>query len=156
MKEQESGELADFIFSGSIYGLNICSLINKTKGSWISSIETHPNGEPVFYKWKIEGLFINIGIDEYDKVEYLSIHTKDLPQDLCITFNDFAFKLVTSNIDELLIFLNLSNIEWKFKKVFEKIITVTIERSNVEFVFSYFPDDYNIDNRKLAVIQKSR
>lgn len=156
MKEQEYEELADFILSGSIYGLNIGSSVDKTKGSWMSSIETHSNGFPVFYKWLIEGLSINVGTDEHSKIEYLTIHSKDLPQDLCITINDLAFKLVTSNIDELLMFLNLSNIEWKFKKTFEKILTIGIERSDVEFVFSYFPDDYDIDNRKLAVIQKTR
>lgn len=44
-------------------------------------------------------------------------------------------------IDELLIFFNEAKIEWGFKTIFEKIIILFVEETNVEITFSYYPDE---------------
>jgi hypothetical protein len=132
-------KLTSFILTGGIEKMFIGQVIYTSQGNWIKSIEHHPNGIPTLYKCTLDELVINIGATSENKIEYIVVHMDDLDPDLHIGSLGNTIRNMT--MDELLVFFNEAKIEWSFKNVFEKVITLLVEKSNVEIIFSYYHDE---------------
>jgi hypothetical protein len=134
-----NNKLTNFIFTGSVENLCIGQLVDTSRGEWISSFEQHHNGIPKLYKCTLDELVFNIGVTNENKIEYIVVRMNDLDPSLRI--GNLANTIDSMTMDELLIFFNEAKIEWKFKSIFEKVIILLVEGSNIEIVFSYYPDE---------------
>lgn len=130
----------DFIMTGGIGFLSVGAKINLSQGEWIESVATHPNGVPELYQCRIGGLLVNIVVNDKNVIDYLVVHMKDQIGVSNLIINNELFPIETS-LDKLLLFFNSMGIKWMFKKVFERILIILIEQSNVEMIFSYYSDE---------------
>jgi hypothetical protein len=134
-----NNKLTNFILTGGVEKLLIGQPVDMSQGEWISSFEQHSNGIPKLYKCTLDELVINVGVTNENKSEYFVVRMDDLNPNLRI--GNLANTISSMTIDELLVFFNEAKVEWKFKSVFEKVVILLVEKSNVELVFSYYPDE---------------
>ena len=134
-------KLTNFILTGRVENLFVGQSVDKSKGEWIDSVEQHANGIPKLHKCFLDELVMNIGVTSENKIEYIVIHIGDLEQSNEVRIGNLSNSVNSVTIDELIAFLNTANINWRFKSVWEKVIILLIEESNVEIIFSYYAEE---------------
>jgi hypothetical protein len=66
---------------------------------------------------------------------------KDLDANARLHIGNLSNPVSIMTMDELLIFFNEAKIEWRFKTIFEKVVILFVEETNIEIIFSYYPDE---------------
>jgi hypothetical protein len=136
-----NNKLTNFILTGSIENLSIGQSVDISRGKWISSVEEYANGIPKLCQCSLDELVINVGITEENKIEYMVVHMKDLDANARLHIGNLSNPVSIMTMDELLIFFNEAKIEWRFKTIFEKVVILFVEETNIEIIFSYYPDE---------------
>jgi hypothetical protein len=136
-----NNKLTNFILTGTIENPSVGQLVNKSRGKWISSVDEYANGIPKLCQCSLDELVINVGVTEENKIEYMVVHMKDLEANSNLRIGNWGNPVSCMTMDELLVFFNEARSEWRFKTIFEKIVILFVEETNVEIIFSYYPDE---------------
>jgi hypothetical protein len=135
--------LTTFIESGEFKVFKVGKEIDFSQGKWTESVETHMNGNPVLYQCEIESMIIHIGSDENKIAEYLYLRLDDQPKKKKLLFRmeQREFNMRQLKMSALIDQLNLIGCDWKFDKVLDKVVSLSLINSKVQFIFSYDPQD---------------
>lgn len=145
-------ELLGFIKEGRLKSLYLGNKFDRLDGEWISSIEQYENGVPKFYKGIYQQYVVDIGVDAEQKISYVVIHMEKQHQSVYIDLQENKIDLKSISLDKFIQLLNQLSVDWYFKYVFEKIVILSSVKNNVEFVFSFYPDQLD---GALSIIQVS-
>lgn len=141
---KHSNKLKQLFQEGNIGDLAIGKKLITSEGEWISSVALHSNGLPVLYKCFLDDFAVNVVVDEANQITGLVVHLMDFEDTLQVNIDERSIAIrKETTLDELLRFLNLSNLDWGFQVLAEKIICVTLAKSRLQLIFCYYPEQSN-------------
>jgi hypothetical protein len=142
-------DITPFFYSGHIQGLQIGGQVAANPKYWIYSIDTYKNNLPKFSQYTHKGFTLDVGNNSKGLITYIVCHLNKQECPLELTIGKKKELINKATIRYFLILLNENGIDWKFKRVFEKMVSIVLVESNVELVFSFEEKD----NGSLAIIQ---
>lgn len=136
--------LATFSKSGVIEGLSIGGVIPSDRKKWLSSTDTHPNGQSRLYQCSINKLTINIGATEDNRIAYIVQHINKQDGVHSLILNGKILEWRKLTLDQLIKYLDENELSWRFGSTLERIITLSLDHSHIEFVFSFFQGEVGL------------
>ncbi|MCF6408083.1 hypothetical protein L3C95_34665 [Chitinophaga filiformis] len=136
--------LADFVKSGTIEGLTVGGTVPSKRSKWLHSTDIHPNGKSRLYQCTINGVTINVGATEDDRVAYAVVHIDKQDGVYSLTLNGEVLEWRELTLDQLIKYLDENDLSWRFGPTLERVLTLSLDDSHIEFVYSFFPGEVGL------------
>jgi hypothetical protein len=135
-------KIDEFIDEGSLFGYKTGDAVDQELLDLVveRSSDINKEGLSRLMVLKIDQVKITLGIDDFNKIEYLMLKVPKYNQDIDLVYKDLSF--TNNDLNDILIYLNSLSVEWCFTEVLGKVLR--IRAGKIELVYSYEIDEVGL------------
>lgn len=130
-------DITTFFYSGYLKELQIGKPLELESKNLVHSLDTYKNGLPKFFQYTQKGLKIDVGNNSKGLIKYIVVHLHKQKCLLEVKIGEKKIVLKKIKFSNLIKLLNENNIDWEFKNLLGKFVSIVVLNSNIELVFSF-------------------